>query len=247
MGYREQMLGLFRGLNNRVFEGWSLYQLGQTYHFQGDYDSAATYYERALRIGRETNDWEIEAKALTYKGLLSHHLADDRAAREYCEQVLRIIPDLDLVRALDLVYVYVILGHALAGLGHWTESTEAYRQALTTRRSFLVVEPQAGLARVALGQGDSAGALAYVREILDYMAERPALEGAKEPLRVYLTCISVLRANGDLRANKILDKAYRMLQKRAATIEDRNLRHAYLENVTAHREIVALWEETSHL
>ena len=36
------------------------------------------------------------------------------------------------------------------------------------------------------------------------------------------------------------------LVPRAATIEDQNLRHSYLENVLAHREIVTLWEETSH-
>ena len=37
-----------------------------------------------------------------------------------------------------------------------------------------------------------------------------------------------------------------LLQERAATIEDEALRRSYLENVAAHREIVALWEEGSH-
>jgi len=243
--YRERTLDLFRDMNSRAFEGWALYQLGQTFHLQGDYASAGTYYEQALHIGRETGDWEIEAKALTYKGLLSHHLNDDPSACAYCQQVLCIIPDQDLGRALDLVYVYVVLGHALAGLGSLTEAADAYRQALTTRREFLVAEPTAGLARVALAQGDLAGAQAHVDGILDYMADRPALEGTKEPLRIYLTCYRVLSANGDRRAAEILDTAYRLLQERAATIEDENLRRSYLENVPAHREIVALWEKTT--
>jgi len=102
------------------------------------------------------------------------------------------------------------------------------------------------LARVSLAQGDPAGALAHVGEILDYMEDHPALLGTLEPLRIYSTCYRVLLANGDPRAEEILHAAYHLLQERAAAIEDQSLRRSYLENVPAHREIVATWKETSH-
>jgi tetratricopeptide (TPR) repeat protein len=182
-----------------------------------------------------------------YKALLSHHLGDDRAARSYAQQVLRVIPDLDAILAIELISVFDVLGHALAGLGRLAEAADAYRQGLIKRREreqhHLTVEPLAGLARVALAQRDPAEALAHVDEILDYLTDHPELHGTLEPLRIYLTCYRVLLASIDPRAEKVLDTAYHLLHERAATIEDENLRRSYLENVAAHREIVALWEQ----
>ena len=246
----EQSLGIFRGINLSGGDGWAFVALGLVFHLQGDYASAGNYYEQALHAGREIDDWQIIAKALMYTGLLSHHLGDNRAAREYGQQALCVIPNLDLGWAVDLQYVFAVLGHALAGLGRPAEAADAYRQCLTLRREkgqhHLAVEPLAGLARVALAHGDPAGALAHAREILDYMADHPALAGTLEPLRVYLTCYRVLLANGDRRAGEILDAAYHLLRERAATIEDQDLQRSYLENVAAHREIVATWAEASH-
>jgi tetratricopeptide (TPR) repeat protein len=248
--YLEQCLRMCRERNSQVQKGWALAHLGLVFHLQGDYASTETYYEQALHIGRETDNREIKTKTLIYTGLLSHHLGDDNAAQAYGQRVLRIIPNLDLGWAVDFVHVFAILGHALMGLGHPAEAAENYQQCLTIQRErgqhHLAVEPLAGLARVALAQGNPAKALAYVGEILGYLKDHPALEGTLEPLRIYVTCYRVLLANGDPRAGETLDAAYRLLQERAATIEDENLRRSYLENVAAHREIVALWEKTAH-
>jgi hypothetical protein len=90
-----------------------------------------------------------------------------------------------------------------------------------------------------LAQGDLAAALAHAEEVLRSLEGHPQLAGAWEPLRVYLTCVRVLRAHEDPRAGGILDKAYRLLQERAARIDDPELRRSYLENVPYHREIAA--------
>jgi len=256
--YLEQSLRAYRGIDSQRPEGWVLVRLGLVFHLQGDYASAGRYYEQAMHIGRETGGWQVEAMALMYTGLLSHHLGDDGAAQEYSQQALLVISNLNLGWAVDLIYVFVVLGHALTGLGHpstgsgqcLAEAADAYRQALTLHRErgqhHLAVESLAGLARVALTQGDPAGALAHVQEILDYMEGHPALEGTLEPLRIYLTCYRVLQASGDPHAGEILDAAYHLLQERAATIEDEGLRRSHLENVAEHREIVATWKATSH-
>ncbi|MBN1811946.1 MAG: tetratricopeptide repeat protein [Anaerolineae bacterium] len=242
----EESLRLFHDLSLDVADGWALVALGFVLHLQGDYASAGSYYERALQVGKKIDDWQVRAKALMYMGLLYHHMGDDCTAREYAQRALCVIPSLDLGWAVDLQYVFAVLGHALAGLGHLAEAAENYRQCLTMRREreqhHLAVEPLAGLARVALAQGDPAGAMAHVGEILDHMKDHPALAGTLEPLRIYLTCYRVLLANEDPRASEILDAAYHLLQERAARIEDDNLRYSYLENVAVHREIIALWE-----
>jgi hypothetical protein len=98
-----------------------------------------------------------------------------------------------------------------------------------------------------MAQEDRAGALAHVGEILAYIEAHPALEGTLEPLRIYLTCTEVLRAVDDPRAEEVREAAYRLLQERAATIEDEGLRRSYLENVPYHREIVTLWEKQDRL
>ena len=55
----------------------------------------------------------------------------------------------------------------------------------------------------------------------------------------------VLRANGDPRAEEVLEEAHNLLQERAAKITDEELRRSFLENVSAHREIISELNATS--
>jgi hypothetical protein len=138
-------------------------------------------------------------------------------------------------------YALTNLGHALTGLGRLVEAAEAYQQAILMRRALgvpsRVMEPLAGLARVALAQGDTSSALNYGEEILAYL-ETGSLAGTDAPFWIYLTCYRVLQAHQDSRAPVILQMAHRLLQARAATIGDERLRRSFLENVPAHRELV---------
>jgi hypothetical protein len=88
-----------------------------------------------------------------------------------------------------------------------------------------------------------AQAQAQVEEILSYL-EDGTLDGTDEPFQVYLTCYRVLCAGRDPRAGGVLVAAHRLLQERAARIEDEELRQSFLENVVAHREIIAAYCET---
>jgi hypothetical protein len=95
----------------------------------------------------------------------------------------------------------------------------------------------AGLARLSFFQAEPLQALAYVEEILTYL-ETGSLDGMKEPFRIYLTCYQVLSAHEDPRAQTILAAAYHLLQERASKIGNKTLRHAFLENVLVHKEII---------
>jgi len=95
-------------------------------------------------------------------------------------------------------------------------------------------------------QGDPDQALAYTEEILSALAFGENLDGVRTNLSVYLNCYRILCAVGDPRAELILGAAHRLIQERASKINDQALRRSYLENVAENREIVTLWEETSH-
>ena len=59
---------------------------------------------------------------------------------------------------------------------------------------------------------------------------------------MYLTCYRVLESSADPRAQDILETAHDLLQHRADKINDEKDRRSFLENVTAHRELVRAFQ-----
>jgi hypothetical protein len=59
---------------------------------------------------------------------------------------------------------------------------------------------------------------------------------------VFLACYRVLKAAQDPRATHILTGAHVLLQGRGAKIPDPALRRSFLENLAAHREILAAFQ-----
>jgi tetratricopeptide (TPR) repeat protein len=235
-----------REVGDRWEEVFTLAFPGLVHHALGNYDAARPHYEQYLRGCRETGDERGVALALRLLSLLSHHVGDNKAAQEFAEQALQMFRDQEVVRWQGSALT--LLGHALVGLARLDEARGAYRQAVDLlgelARSWDILEALAGLARVCLAQGDLEQAQTHVEEILRYL-ETGTLDGVDEPIRVYLTCYRVLHANGDPRADDILEEGYRFLQERAAKISDEKERRSYLENVAANNEIVEEWAERS--
>jgi predicted ATPase/class 3 adenylate cyclase len=238
----EQSLRICRAIGDRLGEGWALGVLGDAALSQGDYAAARAAYEQSLRIRREVGDRQGESWALGSLGLIAHSLGEHEAARSYGQQALSItqaIGDRDWE-----AFVLAVIGHAELGLGRRPAAAAAYHAALSIRRDLgqpnKATEPLAGLARIALAEGDSATALARVSDILAHLADG-TLDGVDEPLRVYLTCYHALRAAGDVRAGAILEAAHALLHERAARIPDDTTRRSFLEQVPHHRELTAIW------
>lgn len=236
----QEALGISREIGDRSGQGLVLINLGYVSDQLGDYAEAKACYQRTLRLSREIGDRQGESFALACLCLFSHHLGEDETACEYGQQALLIAQDIGNRHVQG--YALTRLGHALAGLEHWAKAADAYGQALTLRRELkqpnLAMEPLAGLARVALAQGDLPQARTHVAEILHHL-ETGSMDGADEPCQVYLTCYQVLCAAGeDVLAQAILSKAHSLLRERAARISDAQLRRSFLENVADHREIM---------
>jgi tetratricopeptide (TPR) repeat protein len=238
----EQALRLCREIGARQSESIVLRNLGGLADYQGDYATAQTCYEQSLQLCRATGERRGESETLTYLGLLFHHLGDYQTACEHSRRAAHIAQQVGAKYELGLALTH--LGHALLSLGQLDQAADAYGQAIAIRRALgdlnLVMESLAGLARVAMAEGDLTQAQAHVTEILNHL-QIGTLDGADEPLQVYWTCYRVLCANHDPRAPDILHTAHTRLQERAARIGDEEMRHSFLENVSAHREIVEAW------
>ena len=115
------------------------------------------------------------------------------------------------------------------------------------------MEPLAGLANVHLAQGKMDLAWTQVEQILDYLESRASaadmgrgLHVTEEPFGVLLTCYHVLDSAQDPRAQDVLSYACFLLEERAAKISDGGKRRLFLENVVAHRELMALRAKLDH-
>lgn len=145
--------------------------------------------------------------------------------------------------------VLVMLGRAHERAERWEEATAAHAEALATYEELgripQTTEPLAGLARIALGRGDLAAALAHAERLLAILAAHP-WAGLGSPFALSLACYHALDAHGDPRAAEVLHNAQERLQTCAEQIADREQRRSFMENVAAHREILALAGTANH-
>ena len=247
--YYEQGLAIYRTTGDRRGETMALSNLAVVYCDVGDYALARDYHQRARDLRVAIGDRWGEAVSLVNLGYVYHSLGDNDTALRHCEKALAIQKEIGDQRGEGYSLTY--LGHALAALGRLVPAADAYNQALALRRDLgrhgLAIDDIAGLARVTLAQGNKRRAAAYVAEILHWI-ETNGPAGIEYPLQVELTCYTVLRATAQddaaklAQAHAILARAHAALMKRAADIGDEDLRRKFLEDVAAHREIVAVWQ-----
>jgi predicted ATPase/DNA-binding SARP family transcriptional activator len=243
----ERALHIFCEIGAREGESSALHHLGAFLADVGDYARARVYCERALRIRRESGNRRNEAITLTTLGLISHYLGDDEAALVHCREGLLIAREIgDRVRQGQAL---ACIGRAWLGLSRrapevdasLTQAAESFRQALEIRRevgqTHLAFESLAGLADVALARGEAPRALTHVAGMLDALDRTDALS-------IHLTCYRVLRAARDPRAEDILATAHGLLQEQADKIDNEDLRRSFLEDVAAHREILAAFAKS---
>lgn len=240
--YQRQSLRLRQQMADSYGENLSLLNLGTVALYQGDYAQALALYDPLLIRYREMHNAQSEVEVLVYLSLLHHQQGDQAQALAYGREAADITEKVGLRSEGSLAWRTI--GHAQAARGQWAEAAAAYERAAALCREVGNLnweqESLAGLARLALAQGNLGTAVAHVNAILSHL-QTGNLHGTDEPLRVYLTCYQVLQAAGDGRAAAILNEAYNLLQERATGIENPALREKYVTAVPFHREIGQLW------
>ncbi len=244
--YNKKVLSIFLATGDRRGQIITLNNLGNNYCDLGDYALAKTHLENSLNLSIITDDRRFEALAKTNLALTYNLLKDYEYAYEYCNLALETLTEIQdrSIKGYTLYY----LGCTLTGLHKFQEAVEVFEDAIVLRQDLgqdsRVLDNLAGLANLKYIQEKSFDAMEEVENILTTI-DVHGIEGAEFPLVVYLTCYQVLEANQDPRADEILQTAYNLLQERSAKIDDETLRHSFLENVPAHREIVQAYEGKS--
>ena len=239
--YHTQALDISREVSDKHSECINLGNLAEAARDLGDFRQAKTYYDQALQLAQDLGVIQNQSAILLSSSLLLEYLGDSLAALENAQQALTLARE-----SKNLLYESASLsrlGQSLLTLGRREEAGDhlqrAYDLQIELGLESRAIESLAGLARVSLSGGDASTALTFVEEILRFL-ETNKMFGAEEPVRVYLTCYQVLIANQDPRARPTLEAGYRFLQERLSTIDDKELRRSFLEQVPWNRQLIEI-------
>ena len=146
--------------NNRLGENLSLFYLGMTFYFLGDYHQARDYYEQSLALSRSLNDVQRQVSCLNNLVGVYHGLGDVVEAKKYCEEALAI------ARSIGNRFNEAALLNNLGGILHtlgdlemaraFHESAWSLSQALNDRRGQSVAANNLGLVLHDLGDNERA-------------------------------------------------------------------------------------------
>jgi tetratricopeptide (TPR) repeat protein len=196
---------------------------------RGDYAKGKADLEEALQIYQEAGRQEQHiSKVLGFLALLYHSLGEQTQAALCGEEAARLARTLDDPRIEGDALTRC--GRVLDSQGRLGEAAELFQQALAdfrqTGQDNHTMMPFAGLAEIALRQGEPAQAQHWIELILTHLQTRQ-LDCTDEELYVYMTGYRVLRAAQDPRSAHLLQLAYQQLQTRAATLDDDHERRLF--------------------
>jgi WD40 repeat protein/predicted ATPase/DNA-binding SARP family transcriptional activator/uncharacterized protein YjbI with pentapeptide repeats len=238
---RRAMLELARANGSRLQEHLALNNLSCTLLYLGDYPAALEHAQAALRISGEWMQNPYHAAEFHHTlSWAACHAGQAELALESARQALAFAQASGAPRNQTLPLL--ALGDALHDLRRYDEALVAYAAALALARERQTPQPVAaalaGMARCQLARGAWAEALQAVDEVLQG-PDPLSLGSLWEPLRIAETCYRVLRASGDPRAAELLQSAAALLEQQAGDLADPARRRVFLEDVPAHRAILA--------
>jgi predicted ATPase len=206
----------------------------------GDGEGARAWRDPLLQLlGQEGVTPDGKAAGFRACAVYALHTGDHRQALADAEQGLQLTERHD--NPFARAEAAVILGHVRAGMQHLAAAATAYQQALAWYAACgnqpLAVEPRAGLAQLALAEGDCVRAQALADPLLPLLADQPRA-CVHTPFYISLVCYRVLAATHDPRAAAVLQTARQRLRSAADTIADTALRRSFLEQVATHRELL---------
>jgi tetratricopeptide (TPR) repeat protein len=229
---------------NRRDESNVLLASGDLAQRLGDWQEGLAYAEATLRIAREIGVPQTEGAALMNLAVCCLEQGDAAAALAHAHAATRIQLRIGDRRAQAYCRRYE--GLALCASAEWGGALSAFEQALALAATIpderQVRHTLSSMAQMYLDRGQMPQALAQVERILE---SRQKGDGDAADLEVALTCHRVLAAALDPRARGLIEDAYAELQALSARIGDASIRERVLNNVSAHREIMAVWKAQS--
>jgi predicted ATPase len=243
--YSEQAAAIAVEVNEPTLQGMALTNRGEAYRELGQYELANTIGAQALALTQSSGYRRGEAIVLDNLGLV------DLALGNYPRALERIQAALDLAREIGSryteAYALLHLGSTFTETGQFESAEQALIgagqivQGMDEEMTLLEVQPR--LANLMLARGgdeDVERAHTCVSALISsLLQEAPPDKTPFLPLWLYLTCIRVLQARHDPRAEQLLGLAKAELRSRSEKITDPALRQGYL-NIPEHMAILNL-------
>lgn len=229
---------------SRIHEARILANLGDDYRRLGQYDLARTTLEQALKANEAIGARRERGYVLTILGFTRIGLGEAEIVQGLLEEALtesRVVDDRYLRAECTKA-----LGYAHESLGDLGAAArcflEAQAQFEADQNAYSALEAVAGLARIALAQGDLNLAHTHAQKLWDYLSQHGM--GSLYP-EANLACASVFTALGKPEAaQQVLTGGYRDLLERSGRISDPEWRKSFLENVPENAQLVQLGQET---
>ena len=199
--------------------------------YAGMYDEAIGHHLEAFALAKEIGDTDDMGILKVNLCLTQRQRGQLDEALAYGVEAVEILSKLGHERIEGQARNRV--GHTLSVMGRWADADAAYGEALVVWEPLQHpnrYEAVAGRAVAALRLGRHTEALAFVDEVLDFVASK-GLVGIVEPVRLLLNCEVVLTELGQTeRGHNTLQQADAWVQTIAGRISDAGVREAFLNN-----------------
>lgn len=206
------------------------------YHM-GKYKRALTYIDDALRLVSNTDDSQVLADLLNYKGSLTDAVGDAKSAKSFFEEALemrqRLYPKKD---HSDIATSLVNMGNVLGSLGDFKKAKPFYEDALEMRQrlypkkdNLKIANSLTKMGAVLNSLGDSTKAKLFSEDALEMLQRLYPKQDHPNIASVLTTMGDVLNSLGDTKRAKLFSEdALEMLQRLYPKQDHPNI--AYLLN-----------------
>lgn len=249
-----QALEMCRAIGWRNYEGFVLGALGDSAFDMGDYAASQQSHEQALWLCRELGDREGEALSLDVLGLLALVNGEYHLSYAHCSAALAIQREIGDRRGAGYSLNY--LGNVYLGAQEYDAALQAFEESLALRGELgaeqAAIDSLAGRALALWQSGEAHAALSDAQHVLDWIETR-GVDGIELPIQVLLACHTIfdgLSHSEDAwqaRAARTLQLGKELIDRRAAEIQDADLRARYVAHGYGNAPLLALWStQTPH-
>ena len=235
-------LAVLKTKDDRVWENWIACSLANTEIRIGHLEVGTQQLRAAMNEFRAIGWRDYESGVAAYLAISAYLRADIEEAMAWLAEAAGASrKGGEEFQALLLT----VGGDVHASLGASAKARSCYEEAIETysaqNRPLAALDPQAGLARLSLADGDALQAKAYMSDAFERLGAGWRTGVAIDPLWIMLTCHEVLAAVGDLRAREFLMMAHESMTTRAELLEGGD-REAFLSNLPTNRAIGKAWQ-----
>jgi len=124
----EEALALFEAVGDNVGKTSAIFQIGDTWHMQGEYTLASKYLEESSHLLREQQDWRIYAFALSRLGAMAILQNNYSQAWIWLNEALPLLREYSEPGLLNVTLVY--LGVLAMAQGDLSKGTNYLREGL---------------------------------------------------------------------------------------------------------------------